>query len=67
MGEICHKMFTVDRVSLDSEIVFSINVFKEEPAMSVSVYLCRNIMLGFFSFLSCNSGNKLLPLESQMT
>lgn len=50
MGEICHKMFTADMVSLDSEIVFSINVFKEEPAMSASVYLYRNIMLGFFLF-----------------
>lgn len=71
--ETCCKMSAVDRVSRDSETVFSIRVFNEEPRMSVSVYFYLDIMLGCFLlhgfvcffWFGFNSGNKLLSEISE--
>lgn len=68
MAETFHKMSAVDRVNGVSENVFSISAVKEEATMSLSVYLYTKYHAWvFFNFLSFNSGNKLLFLESQKT
>lgn len=67
MGETFHEMSEVDRVNRDSENVFSISVFKEEPTMPVSLYLNTKYHVLFISSLSFNFGNKSLPVESRKT